>query len=102
MLEVAIQGQARLFKCPHRLAWSRTPAFHAGNAGSNPAGDAQRFSWVTCTVTYDIPGGAGFYPKRKHGVERPQWDCGGSNYDSKVLSFWGAVFLNRGEIIYRR
>ncbi len=25
---------------PHRLARSRTPAFHAGNAGSNPAGDA--------------------------------------------------------------
>jgi hypothetical protein len=25
---------------PHRLAWPRTPAFHAGNAGSNPAGDA--------------------------------------------------------------
>ena len=26
--------------CPHRLAWPRTPAFHAGDAGSNPAGDA--------------------------------------------------------------
>lgn|GEM_PF-1428506 len=25
---------------PHRLAWPRTPAFHAGDAGSNPAGDA--------------------------------------------------------------
>ena len=25
---------------PHRLAWSRTPAFHAGNSGSNPLGDA--------------------------------------------------------------
>ena len=25
---------------PHRLAWSRTPAFHAGNRGSNPLGDA--------------------------------------------------------------
>jgi hypothetical protein len=31
---------------PHRLAWPRTPAFHAGDAGSNPAGDANfpRFS----------------------------------------------------------
>ena len=27
-------------KSPHRLAWPRTPAFHAGDAGSNPAGDA--------------------------------------------------------------
>ena len=26
-------------KSPHRLAWPRTPAFHAGDAGSNPAGD---------------------------------------------------------------
>ena len=25
---------------PRRLAWPRTPAFHAGNAGSNPAGGA--------------------------------------------------------------
>jgi|WetSurMetagenome_2_1015567.scaffolds.fasta_scaffold02806_3 hypothetical protein len=25
---------------PHRLARSRTPAFHAGNTGSNPVGDA--------------------------------------------------------------
>jgi hypothetical protein len=25
---------------PHRLAWSRTPAFHAGDTGSNPVGDA--------------------------------------------------------------
>jgi hypothetical protein len=25
---------------PHRLAWSRTPAFHAGDRGSNPLGDA--------------------------------------------------------------
>ncbi len=27
--------------CPHRLARFRTPAFHAGNAGSNPAGDTR-------------------------------------------------------------
>jgi hypothetical protein len=25
---------------PHRLAWPRTPPFHGGDAGSNPAGDA--------------------------------------------------------------
>ena len=25
---------------PRRLAWSRTPAFHADNTGSNPVGDA--------------------------------------------------------------
>src|SRR5207249_10617633 len=28
--------------CPRRLAWPRTPAFHAGNVGSNPAGDASQ------------------------------------------------------------
>ncbi len=26
---------------PHRLAWSRTPASHAGDRGSNPLGDAK-------------------------------------------------------------
>ena len=26
---------------PRRLAWSRTPAFHAGDTGSNPVGDVQ-------------------------------------------------------------
>ena len=26
---------------PHRLARSRTPAFHAGDRGSNPLGDAK-------------------------------------------------------------
>ena len=26
--------------CPRRLVWPRTLAFHAGNVGSNPAGDA--------------------------------------------------------------
>ena len=30
----------RLTRCPYRLAWPRTPAFHAGNRGSNPLGDA--------------------------------------------------------------
>src|SRR5215470_12950228 len=25
---------------PRRLAWPRTPAFHAGDTGSNPVGDA--------------------------------------------------------------
>lgn len=29
-----------MYWCPHRLAWSRTPAFQAGNGGSNPPGDA--------------------------------------------------------------
>ncbi len=29
-----------LLLCPHRLVRSRTPAFHAGNTGSNPVGDA--------------------------------------------------------------
>ena len=27
-------------RSPHRLVRSRTPAFHAGNTGSNPVGDA--------------------------------------------------------------
>lgn len=27
-------------KSPHRLVWPRTPAFQAGNTGSNPVGDA--------------------------------------------------------------
>ena len=33
------------FAClrPHRLAWPRTPAFQAGNTGSNPVGDTRRF-----------------------------------------------------------
>ena len=31
---------------PHRLAWSRTPAFHAGNTGSNPVGDAISFLYT--------------------------------------------------------
>lgn len=29
---------------PHRLVWSRTPAFHAGDTGSNPVGVAISFS----------------------------------------------------------
>ena len=34
---------------PHRLAWPRTPAFHAGDAGSNPAGDANFLSTLNST-----------------------------------------------------
>ena len=34
---------------PHRLAWSRTPAFHAGDRGSNPLGDA-KFNIVAYTL----------------------------------------------------
>ena len=30
---------------PHRLAWPRTPAFQAGNTGSNPVGDT-RYNYV--------------------------------------------------------
>ena len=30
-----------LIVCPHRLAGPRTPAFHAGDRGSNPLGDAK-------------------------------------------------------------
>ncbi len=30
-----------LFESPHRLARPRTPAFHVGNTGSNPVGDAR-------------------------------------------------------------
>src|ERR1044071_771581 len=38
---VAGSNPARLNShCPRRLAWPRTPAFHAGNTGSNPVGDA--------------------------------------------------------------
>ena len=33
----------RLTMCPHRLAWPRTSPFQGGNAGSNPAGDANKF-----------------------------------------------------------
>ena len=31
------------YRRPHRLAWPRTPPFHGGDAGSNPAGDAIYF-----------------------------------------------------------
>ena len=34
--------------CPRRLVWPRTLAFHAGNVGSNPAGDA---SWSSLALT---------------------------------------------------
>jgi hypothetical protein len=37
---VAGSSPARPTRGPHRLVWSRTPAFHAGNTGSNPVGDA--------------------------------------------------------------
>jgi hypothetical protein len=43
---------------PHRLAWSRTPAFHAGDTGSNPVGDAIRNQGVrqlSLTPLYFIP-----------------------------------------------
>ncbi len=30
--------------CPHRLAWPRTPAFQAGNTGSNPVGDTTHYA----------------------------------------------------------
>ncbi|CCO23812.1 protein of unknown function [Maridesulfovibrio hydrothermalis AM13 = DSM 14728] len=37
-------GAGTIFKMrPHRLAWPRTPAFHAGDGGSNPPGDATKF-----------------------------------------------------------
>jgi hypothetical protein len=43
-VRVAGSNPARLTiyikSCPHRLAWPRTPPFHGGDAGSNPAGDA--------------------------------------------------------------
>ena len=32
---------------PHRLARSRTPAFHAGDTGSNPVGDAKQNQGVS-------------------------------------------------------
>ena len=41
---VAGSSPARLIyqpQGPRRLAWPRTPAFHAGNRGSNPLGDAK-------------------------------------------------------------
>src|SRR5689334_1430231 len=31
-----------LTRSPHRLAWPRTPAFQAGNTGSNPVGDTRK------------------------------------------------------------
>jgi hypothetical protein len=38
---VAGSNPARLIIRPRRLAWPRTPAFHAGDTGSNPVGDAK-------------------------------------------------------------
>ena len=42
---------------PHRLAWSRTPAFHAGDRGSNPLGDANflSFFWFFFVVNSVLP-----------------------------------------------
>ena len=38
-------------RCPRRLGWPRTLAFHAGNVGSNPAGDARAFAALTGSWT---------------------------------------------------
>ena len=38
-------------KSPHRLAWPRTPAFHAGDAGSNPAGDANSYPKIGLIIS---------------------------------------------------
>ncbi len=35
---------------PRRLVWPRTPAFHAGDRGSNPLGDARLFNQHPCLV----------------------------------------------------
>jgi hypothetical protein len=40
---VAGSNPARLIIRPRRLAWPRIPAFHAGDTGSNPVGDAKYF-----------------------------------------------------------
>ena len=37
--DIIINSVAKRLR-PHRLAWPRTPAFHAGDRGSNPRGDA--------------------------------------------------------------
>ena len=37
--------------CPHRLARPRTPPFHGGDAGSNPAGDAN-FLFSSCRLFF--------------------------------------------------
>ena len=36
-----------VIRSPHRLARPRTPAFHVGNRGSNPLGDAKEFQGVS-------------------------------------------------------
>ncbi len=41
---------------PRRLAWSRTPAFHAGDTGSNPVGDVQ-------VLAPSTQSGRGFFSK---------------------------------------
>ncbi len=44
---------------PHRLAWPRTPAFQAGNTGSNPVGDTTIHGaagpWFGGSVRFDVP-----------------------------------------------
>lgn len=42
---------------PHRLAWPRTPAFQAGNTGSNPVGDAKMFSPGTDCIRFSVSSG---------------------------------------------
>ena len=39
------------FTRPHRLARSRTLAFHAGDRGSNPLGDAKFFKIILLTIS---------------------------------------------------
>ena len=41
---------------PHRLARSRTPAFHAGDRGSNPLGDANKINSLKLSYTEIIFG----------------------------------------------
>ncbi len=48
--------------CPRRLVWPRTLAFHAGNVGSNPAGDA---SWSSLALTLAL------WHRRRAGRLRP-------------------------------
>ena len=43
LLQYSITPLFHFFSRPHRLARPRTPAFHVGNRGSNPLGDANFF-----------------------------------------------------------
>jgi hypothetical protein len=40
LLHCSSTPSLHVFSRPHRLARPRTPAFHVGNRGSNPLGDA--------------------------------------------------------------